>query len=99
VNLGWPSALDDHCNQEDHAMRSITAIAACVLTAAPLVAFGPPAHADNDFVGQAQRFFNNGDNDRQQAERDRDRYARDRDNRYVNPNYGYRDQGYGNGYR
>jgi hypothetical protein len=112
VNLGWPSALDDHCNQEDHAMRSITAIAACALTAAPLVAFGPPAHADNDFVGQAQRFFNNGDNDRnsyergrddeirrQQAERDRDRYARDRDNRYVNPNYGYRDQGYGNGYR
>ena len=68
-------------------MRSITAIAACVLTAAPLLAFGPPARADNDFVGQAQRFFNNGDNDRnayergredqirrQQAERDRDRY-------------------------
>jgi hypothetical protein len=74
-------------------MRAIPAFAACLLTAVPLLAFGPLAHADNnDFLGQAQRFLNNNNgNDnrdsyergredemrRQQAERDRDRYQRD----------------------
>ena len=74
-------------------MRAIPVLAACILTAAPLVASGPAARADsNDFMGQAQRFLNNGNNGndnrdayerdredelrRQQADRDRDRYRR-----------------------
>ena len=74
-------------------MRAIPAFAACLLTAVPLLSFGPQARADsNDFMGQAQRFLNgNNGNDnrdayergredewrRQQAERDRDHYRRD----------------------
>ncbi len=57
-------------------MRAIPALTACLLTAAPLLAFGPPAHADNnDFMGQAQRFLNgnnNGNDNRDSYERGRD---------------------------
>ena len=74
-------------------MRTATMAAYCLLTTAPLVSLGTPAHADtNDFMGQAQRFFNNKGDDRdaydrgrademrrQQAEQDRNRYRRDHD--------------------
>ena len=69
-------------------MRFTTAIAAGLLVASPMIAFSQPAHSQqNDLMGQAQRFFNNNNNDqnsrdayqrgredemrRQQAERDR----------------------------
>jgi len=71
-------------------MRVTTLVACGILAAAPLLSIAMPARADNDFLGQAQRFLNgNNDNDRdayergrqdqirrqQQAERD---YRRDR---------------------
>ena len=47
-------------------MRPITIVVSGLLLAAPLVSLGTPAQADNgnNFVGQAQRFMNNRDNDR-----------------------------------
>src|SRR5690348_10733365 len=71
-------------------MRSITAIAASILTAAPLVAFGPPAHAGNDFLGKAQRFFNNDDNDRNAYQRGRDDEMRRNEAQRDRDHYGYR---------
>jgi hypothetical protein len=63
-------------------MRSITAMASCALLALPLVSLPAPARADNDFMGQAKKFFNN-DNDRNAYERgnanDRNAYDRGRD--------------------
>jgi hypothetical protein len=59
-------------------MRAIPAFAACLLTAVPLLSFGPSARADsNDFMGQAQRFLNgnNGNN----GNDNRDAYERGRD--------------------
>jgi len=77
-------------------MRFITITASVCLIAAPLVSLGTPARADdNDFMGQAKRFLNNGENGgdrnayergrsdemrRQQAERDGHRYRRNYDN-------------------
>jgi hypothetical protein len=80
-------------SKRNHAMRTATMAAYCLLTTAPLVSPGTPARADNnDFMGQAQRFFTNKGDDRdaydrgrvdemrhQQAEQDRYRYRRDRD--------------------
>jgi hypothetical protein len=77
-------------------MRPITMLASSLLIAAPLLSIGSPARAaDNDFVGQAQRFLNKGGDDRdarnsydrgredemrrQQAEQDRNHYRRERD--------------------
>jgi hypothetical protein len=73
-------------------MRSLTMIACGLLIAAPLASLAPQARADNDFLNQAQKFFNNkGDDDdayrrgrddevrREQAERDRDRWRREHD--------------------
>jgi hypothetical protein len=47
-------------------MRPITMVASGLLLAAPLVSLGSTAHADNgsNFVGQAQRFLNNRNDDR-----------------------------------
>jgi len=45
-------------------MRLATVITAGLLAAGPIVAFGPPAHSQqNDLMGQAQRFLNNSNND------------------------------------
>jgi hypothetical protein len=53
-------------------MRVITLAACGLLAAAPLVSVTTPARADNDFMGQAQRFLNgNNDNDRDAYERGR----------------------------
>ena len=76
-------------------MRSITTMATLALLALPLVSFSSSARADsNDFMNQAQKFFNNGNNGndrdayergrddemrRQQAERDRRSWRRERD--------------------
>jgi len=72
-------------------MRSLTTTASLALLALPLIATVPQARADNDFLNQAQRFFNNGnDRDayergrddemrRQQADRDRRRWHREHD--------------------
>jgi hypothetical protein len=73
-------------------MRSITRMATLAVLAAPLLAFSSSARADNnDFLNQAQRFFNNGgDRDayergredevrRQEAERDRRGWHREDD--------------------
>ena len=75
-------------------MRSITKVASLALLALPLVSFSPSARADNDFMNQAQKFFNNGNNSndreayergrddelrRQQAERNRQSWRRERD--------------------
>jgi hypothetical protein len=72
-------------------MRPITLIACGLLVAAPLVSVTAPARADNDFLNQAQKFFNKGDDDdsyrrgrddefrRQQADRDHDRWRREHD--------------------
>ena len=99
---------------EDHAMRSMTTLAAALLIGAPLVTVGTPARAENDFMGQAQRFLNgNSGNDRdayqrgrddemrhQQAEQDRDRVRRDYD-RDASRDRRYREPDYGdrNSYR
>ncbi|HEY7579180.1 MAG TPA: hypothetical protein VH855_16435 [Acetobacteraceae bacterium] len=57
-------------------MRLMTAIAACILTAGPIVGFGPSAHSQqNDFLGQAQRFLNNNNSNSQSNE---DAYRRGR---------------------
>jgi hypothetical protein len=86
-------------------MRPITMIACGLLIAGPLVSVTSPARADNDFLGQAQKFFNNkGDDDdayrrgrndevrRQQADRDRDSWRREHD-RDWSRNDRYRDSG------
>jgi len=95
-------------------MRIIPVFTACLLAAAPLASFAPAAHADsNDFMGQAQRFLNNGSNNdnrdayergredemrRQQAERSRDHVRRDNDrDRDWTRDEGYREQS-NNGY-
>jgi len=52
-------------------MHLITTTALCVLVAAPLVSLSAPARADNDFLGQAQRFLNNKGDDRDAYERGR----------------------------
>ncbi len=70
-------------------MRYAIMTASSLLVAASLM-IEAPARADNDFLGQAQRFFNNRGADRdaygrgredeirsQQAERDQYRYHRD----------------------
>jgi hypothetical protein len=80
-------------------MRLTIAIAAFILTAGPMAAFSPPAHAQqNGFLGQAQRFLNNDNTQsnedayqrgrqdemrREQAQRDR-RYRHDDDQRWSN---------------
>jgi len=95
-------------------MRSMTTLAAALLIGAPLVTVGTPARAENDFMGQAQRFLNgNSGNDRdayqrgrddemrhQQAEQDRDRVRRDYD-RDASRDRRYREPDYGdrNNYR
>jgi hypothetical protein len=57
-------------------MRAIPVLAAGFLTAVTLVSFGPSARADsNDFMGQAQRFLNNGNN----GNDNRDAYQRGRE--------------------
>jgi hypothetical protein len=86
----------------------VTTLAVCgLLAAAPLVSVTTPAMADNDFLGQAQRFLNgNNDNDRDAYERGRqdqmrreqqardsrhDRWEHDRD---WNRDNRYRDRTY-----
>ena len=73
-------------------MRSITTMATLAVLALPLVSFSSSARADNnDFLNQAQKFFNK-DNDRdayergrddemrrQQAQQDRQSWRRERD--------------------
>jgi len=92
-------------------MRIIPTLAACVLTAVPLITLGPPARADdNGFVGQAQRFLNNNNgNDsrdayergrddemrRQQAQQNRDDRYRRDDDRAYSRDDRYRDQNTG----
>jgi hypothetical protein len=81
-------------------------IISCLSAAVSLASFVIPARADTDFLGQAQRFFNNRGDDRdtykrghedemrrQQAERDWDRNQREdwnRDEQYRQPDYGVR---------
>ena len=50
-------------------MRSIIFVASSALLALPLLASSPPARADNDFMGQAQRFFNGNSNSNEDAYR------------------------------
>ena len=92
-------------------MRPITMIACGLLIAGPLATFAPPARADNDFLGQAQKFFNKGDDDdayrrgredelrRQQAERDRNSWRREHDRDWSRDDRDdrprYRDPNYG----
>lgn len=93
-------------------MRSITAIGSCALLALPLVALSPAAaRADNDFLNQAQKLFDGGNNNdrdayergrqdemrRQQADRDDRRWRRDRE-RALSREQRYRDD-YGYNYR
>ncbi len=50
-------------------MRLAIVITAGLLAVGPVIAFGPSAHSQqNDLMGQAQRFFNNSNND--QSNRD-----------------------------
>ena len=94
-------------------MRFINIPAGLFLIAASLVPVGTPARADNnDFMGQAKRFLNNGGEDRdayergrtdemrrQQADRDQRRYRRDYDyDQGADNNDRYRapNRGYGN---
>jgi hypothetical protein len=57
-------------------MRLITIATCCIMAFAPLMTPGTPARADNnDFMGKAQRFFNNDNNNRSD---DRDAYERGR---------------------
>ena len=55
-------------------MRFTATLSAALLIAVPLASVGTPAaRADNnDFVGQAQRFLNNKDDDRDAYQRGRD---------------------------
>ncbi len=90
-------------------MRSITKMATLAVMALPLVAFSSPARADsNDFINQAQRFFNNNGSDRdayergredevrrQEAERDRRGWRRDHERDWSGHDRD-RDDRYGN---
>ncbi len=60
-------------------MRPIFTLASCAILTVPLLTLGPSARADsnNDFLGQAQKFFNGNDNDR-----DRDAYQRGREDEW-----------------
>lgn len=59
-------------------MRMMTMTALGLVVAAPLMSIGVPARADNnDLMGRAQQFLNNGSNDRDR-DRDRDAYERGR---------------------
>jgi hypothetical protein len=71
-------------------MRSIIFVAPSALLALPLLAGSPPARADNDFMGQVQRFFGGNSNEdayrrgredemRQQADREEHRARRERE--------------------
>jgi hypothetical protein len=97
--------------KEDDAMRTIAMIACSLLLAAPLTVGGTSAKAaNNDYVGQAQRFLNNNNNSddrsayergrdderrRQEAQRDRDDYRRDLDRDRTRDDR-YRQPDYGN---
>ena|SRR5690348_11543055 len=94
-------------------MRPVTVIACSLALTAPLVSVAPAAKADSNgnWVGQAQRLFNNGqDNNRdayergrddelrrQQAERDRDYRRRDHYRDWSRAEPGDRDRYNGGG--
>jgi len=56
-------------------MRTIRMMASLAVLAVPLVSLAPSARADNDLMGQVQKFFNN-DNDN---DHDRNAYQRGRE--------------------
>jgi hypothetical protein len=66
-------------NEGDHVMRTLTGLASSLLLTLPLVSMAPAAHADsNDFLGQAQRFLNNGNNSNTNTSTSNDAYERGR---------------------
>jgi hypothetical protein len=115
---GQPRSVNRQCGiafsvsiaKEDDAMRIIAMIASGLLIAAPLAAGTSARAANNDYVGQAQRFLNN-DNSRddrsgyergrdderrrQEAQRERDDYRRDLDQDRTRDDR-YRQPDYGN---
>jgi len=71
-------------------MRLATVIAAGLLAAGPVIAFGPPAHSEqSDLMGQAQRFLNGNNN----GQTDRDAYQRGREDE-MRRQQAQRDRGY-----
>jgi hypothetical protein len=90
ANLGGWRALAPDNDKGATRMRLTTVIAAGLLAAGPVIAFGPPAHSEqNDLMGQAQRFLNGNNN----GQTDRDAYQRGREDEMRHQQAGH-DRGY-----